>query len=77
MMNMRLRITLGLLLVCGMASAWGLTPVMVQDFEQATSLPAVWVVNLPNENVSVALSTEQPHDGQQCLKLHYHFVGTH
>jgi hypothetical protein len=67
---------LGLLLVCGMASAWGLTPVMVQDFEQVTSLPAVWVVNIPNENASVALSTEQPHDGQQCLKLHYHFVGT-
>ena len=75
-MNMRLKISLGLLQVCGMASVWGLTPVMVQDFEQASSLPAVWVVNVPNENASVALSTEQPHEGQQCLKLHYHFVGT-
>jgi hypothetical protein len=48
---------------------------MVQDFEKPSSLPAVWVVNIPNENASVKLSPDQPHDGGQCLKLHYHFVG--
>ena len=52
------------------------TPVMVQDFEKATPQPSVWVVNIPNENASVQLSTDQPHDGKQCLKLHYHFLGT-
>ncbi len=51
-----------------------LTPVMVQDFEKAPP-PSVWVVNIPNENASVQLSTDQPHDGKQCLKLHYHFLG--
>lgn len=75
-MNMRLNINLSLLLTCGMASAWGLTPVMVQDFENTSALPAVWVVNIPNENALVTLSTVQPHEGQQCLKLHYRFVGT-
>jgi hypothetical protein len=55
--------------------ASGATPVMVQDFEKPSSLPVVWVVNIPNENASVKLSTDQPHDGVQCLKLHYHFVG--
>jgi len=49
--------------------------VMVQDFEKALQ-PGVWVVNIPNENASVQLSTDQPHDGKQSLKLHYHFVGT-
>jgi Glycosyl hydrolases family 16 len=52
------------------------TSVMLQDFEQVTTPPAVWVVNIPNESASVNLSAEQPHDGKQCLKLHYHFVGT-
>ncbi len=52
------------------------TPVMVQDFEKATPQPSVWVVNIPNENASVQLSTDQSHDGKQCLKLHYHFLGT-
>ena len=49
---------------------------MVQDFEKATPPPSVWVVSIPNENASVQLSTDQPHDGKQCLKLHYHFLGT-
>jgi hypothetical protein len=49
---------------------------MVQDFEQPASRPTVWVVNVPDENASVQLSAEQPHDGKQCLKLHYHFLGT-
>ena len=67
---------LSLLLACGpITPAWGATPVMVQDFEKPSSLPAVWVVNIPNENASVKLSPDQPHDGGQCLKLHYHFVG--
>ena len=33
-------------------------------------------VNIPNENASVQLSTDQPYQGKQCLNLHYHFVGT-
>ena len=36
----------------------------------------MWVVNIPNENASVQLSSDQPHDGKQSLKLHYHFLGT-
>jgi hypothetical protein len=49
---------------------------MVQDFEKADIRPEVWVVNIPNENASVQLSTDHPHDGKQCLTLHYHFLGT-
>ena len=51
------------------------TRVLVQDFESASSKPTVWVVNIPNENASVQLSTDHPHEGKQCLKLHYHFTG--
>ena len=50
-------------------------PVMVQDFERDSSLPTVWVVNIPNENASVHLSTADPFEGKQCLKLYYHFTG--
>src|ERR1700722_16603539 len=53
-----------------------LTPVLVQDFEKTSHKPTVWVVNIPNENAAVQLSTDHPHEGKQCLKLHYHFVGT-
>jgi hypothetical protein len=67
---------LSVLLTCGAALARGATPVMVQDFEKPSWQPTVWVVNIPNENASVRLSTDQPHDGKQCLKLHYHFLGT-
>ncbi len=35
------------------------TRVMVQDFEKASSLPTVWVVNVPNKNASVQLSTNR------------------
>src|ERR1035437_10663577 len=65
-----------ILLACGIAPTWASTPVMVQDYEKVASPPTVWVVNIPNENAAVQLSTDQPHDGKQCLKLHYHFVGT-
>jgi beta-glucanase (GH16 family) len=64
------------MLVGAMTPAWGATPVLVEDFEKVASPPIVWVVNIPNENASVQLSPDQPHDGKQCLKLHYHFVGT-
>ena len=59
----------------GIAPVRGATPVVIQDYETASSLPKVWVVNIPNENASVQLSSEHPHDGKQCLKLHYHFTG--
>jgi hypothetical protein len=67
---------LSILLACVTAPAWATTPVMVQDFEKSSLQPTVWVVGIPNENASVQLSTDQPHDGKQCLKLHYHFLGT-
>jgi hypothetical protein len=70
------RLLLPVLLTLGSAPAWALTPVTVQDFEKASPQPSVWVVNIPNENASVQLSTDQPYDGKQCLRLHYHFVGT-
>jgi len=64
------------LLACGTRPAWGAMPVMVQDFEKTDLPPTVWVVNIPQANALVQLSTAQPHDGKQCLKLHYHFLGT-
>ena len=67
---------LSVLIACGASLAWGATPVMIQDFEKSDLKPTVWVVNIPNENASVQLSTDGPHDGRQCLKLHYHFLGT-
>ena len=79
MVSLRLKTDIGLLcciVACGIAPAWGAAPVMVQDFEQVSSLPTVWVVNIPNENASVQLSTDHPHEGKQCLTLHYHFVST-
>lgn len=51
-------------------------PVVIQEYEQSSPKPTVWVVNIPNENASVQLSTDQSHDGKQCLKLHYHLVAS-
>src|SRR5204863_4237735 len=65
-------ISLGL----GAVPLWAADSAMVQDFEKAFPAPTVWVVNIPNENASVHLSTDQPYEGKQCLKLHYHFVGS-
>ncbi len=50
--------------------------VIVQDFEKMSTPLSVWVVNIPNENASVRLSTKRPHGGKHCLELHYKFVGT-
>lgn len=66
---------LPLLLLCGMAAKRQATPVMVLDFESNAAPPTVWVVNIPNENASVALSPDNPFEGKRCLKLHYHFTG--
>jgi hypothetical protein len=49
--------------------------VLLQDYEKADALPKLWVANIPSENASVRLSADHPHDGKQCLKLHYHFTG--
>jgi hypothetical protein len=78
MTTKRSSVILGLILLAGwVAPAWGAaTPLMVQDFEKVSMPPTVWVVNVPNENASVQLSTDEPHDGKQCLKLHYRFVAT-
>ena len=72
----RRSLLLSVLLACALGPACMATPVMVQDFEGPSAVPAVWVVNIPNENASVQLSTEEPNDGQRCLKLHYHFLST-
>ena len=64
-----------LLFINGTAPAQGPKPVMVQNFETASSLPSVWMVNIPNENASVKLSTVEPFEGKQCLSLHYRFTG--
>jgi hypothetical protein len=65
-----------ILLVCVLVRVALAAPVMLQDFERGAAAPTVWVVNIPNANASVRLSTDDPHDGRQCLKLHYRFVGT-
>lgn len=74
-------------LPCSLAACWTAaaepkadpdqwTAVMVQDFESADLEPTVWVVNIPNENASVQLSTDDPREGKQCLKLHYRFLAS-
>jgi hypothetical protein len=73
---MRTYLLLTLLLFVGIVPVRAATSVPVQDFEKTTQPPSVWVVNIPNENASVQFSADQPHDGKQCLKLHYHFLGT-
>ena len=45
----------------------------VQDFEDQSSPPSIWVVDFPRENASVALVTNEAHHGKQSLKLHYRF----
>lgn len=57
-----------------LASGCQAAPVIVQDYEKASSLPATWVVDIPNENASVQLSPTDPFQGKQSLKLHYHFT---
>ncbi len=66
---------LPLLLLCGRAARRDAASVMVLDFESNAAPPAVWVVNIPNENASVTLSSDNPFEGKRCLKLHYHFTG--
>jgi len=72
---MRGLLLLSFLLTTAMAPASGSTRVMVQDFEKTRLLPNVWVVNIPDENASVQLSSEHPHGWKQCLKLHYNILG--
>ena len=63
------------LLLYGSNTVQAAPPVMVQNFELDTSLPRVWVVNIPNEYASVKLSGDAPYEGKRSLKLHYHFTG--
>jgi len=46
----------------------------VQDYEKASSTPSVWVVNIPNDNASVRLSSERPFEGKQCAAVRYRFT---
>lgn len=62
------------LLLSGGCLAAGQGPVMVQDYEKASSLPSAWVVDIPSEDASVRLSAADPFQGKQCLKLHYRFT---
>ncbi len=71
-MQMQRTILFSIVLTCGIAPAWGSTRVMVQDFEKVPSPPNVWVVNIPDQNASVRISTVHPHEGKQCLMLHVH-----
>ena len=73
---MRIKANVCILLTLGIVSVCAAAPVMIQDFEKASPLPTVWVVNIPNESVSAQLSILQPHDGQQALRLRYHFIDT-
>lgn len=50
--------------------------VMVQNYEQPSSLPNVWVVNMPNGSATAELSREDPHEGKQCVKVHYRFTAS-
>jgi beta-glucanase (GH16 family) len=59
----------------GIATESGFAGVILEDFEKDTPVPAVWVVNIPDENASAQFSSDQPREGKRCLKLHYHFVG--
>ncbi|WP_165219486.1 family 16 glycosylhydrolase [Aquisphaera insulae] len=64
-----------------MLAAWaetqsGSIPVVVEDFENPRTPRSVWVVNIPNENASVRLTGENPHDGKSCLELRYKFVAS-
>ena len=76
-MNIRLKEHVKLFCILSLlawTAALEAAPVMLQDFETLSSPPSVWVVNVPNENAVVRLSTDQPHEGKQCLSLHYRFV---
>lgn len=45
--------------------------VMVQDFENPSSLQEIRNANRSNDNATVELSTDHPHAGKQCLKLQH------
>ena len=62
-------------LFCDWSSALAAAPVLVQGFEKASTTPKLWVVNIPNENAAIELSTDRAAEGKQSLKLHYHFTG--
>ena len=67
-----------LLLALATASRAQTAPILVRDFEPNSKIsapPKAWIVNVPNENVSVQMATEHPGAGAQSLKLHYHFTG--
>lgn len=66
---------LPLLLTAAVLSARAATRVMVQDFEKPSSLPTVWVANVPEGSARVKLVSDHPYEGKQCLDLHYHFTG--
>jgi len=64
-----------LLTLAGCISLQAAAPIALQDYEaDATPTLTAWVVNIPNENASVNLSSEQPQSGKHCLRLHYRFV---
>jgi hypothetical protein len=72
-MNLFRNVVSGIAFAYALATPGAAAPIMVQDFETDMA-PSVWAVNMPDENASVQLSTDRPHDGKQCLRLHYRFV---
>ncbi|MBB3206541.1 hypothetical protein FHS27_002350 [Rhodopirellula rubra] len=71
-------VTLSMIIaLCSTATALcGDTPKMIEDFETIAVSPSVWVVNIPNENASVRLTTDELKGGRNSLELHYHFLST-
>lgn len=49
--------------------------VLVQGFENGAPQAKVWVVNIPEENASLELSSEQTQQGEKSLEVHYQFSG--
>ena len=49
-------------------------PIVVEDYEKSTGSLPTWVVNIPETNASAKVSSLHPHDGKQCLDVHYKFT---
>ncbi|QEH37426.1 Endo-1,3-1,4-beta-glycanase ExsH [Aquisphaera giovannonii] len=70
------RTLLMLFAACGVARAADRQPIVVEDFDDPRVSRSVWVVNIPDDNASVRLTGEGPHQGKSCLELRYRFVAT-
>lgn len=67
-------VSASMVLMLWVARGFSAGPVIVQDFEDRSSQPSVWVVDIPSENAAVTLSSGESHDGKSSLKLKYRFT---